>query len=975
MLRTALFLAALAGPAGASLVDHVDPFIGTGGHGHTYPGATLPFGMVQLSPDTRLTGWDGCSGYHFSDTIVFGFSHTHLSGTGVSDYGDVLLMPVTGAPKFVSGYPDAPDDGYGSRFDKATERAGAGWYEVVLADYGVKVELTTALRAGMHRYTFPAGEEAHVIVDLAHRDKVLANDLRVLDDRTVVGMRRSDAWARDQHVYFALRADRSFEDFGIHLDDTPLDESGHAERPIRAWLSFGDGGGPVEIAVGISAVDVDGALRNLEESIGARDFDTVKSDAVETWRAQLDRVSIEGATPTQTTVFATALYHSFLAPNLFSDADGRFRGMDHAIHRAERGSRYTVFSLWDTYRATHPLFTLLERERTRDFVDTMLDHYRYGGLLPVWELAANETFCMIGYHSVSVIADATVKGIRDFDTALALEAMVHSATQDHLGLDGYRRDGFVSADEEHESVSKTLEYGYDDWAIARFAEAIGRDDVRATFDRRSQAWRHLLDPRTGFMRARENGGWLTPFDPRRVDFHHTEANGWQYRFMVPHDVESFIETLGGEARFVAALDSLFEIDSATTGREQPDITGRIGQYAHGNEPSHHVGWLYHFAGRPDLSAKRIRPILDDFYTPAPDGLIGNEDCGQMSSWYVMAALGLYPVAPGAPDYVVGPPLFERASLALENGRRFTIDVQGPRDGEVYVRGMTLNGVPLQRSFLRHDEILSGGVLVIETGREPTAWGRAPAHRPRSRVAGTPVVPAPWSEAASITFRGSLDVALATAAPGATIRYTTDDDVDPRDGQLYEGPLTLDDTTHLRFVAVDGDRVSTVMHSRFYEIPNDWSVDVASTPNSQYTAGGPDALIDGRHGAEDWRTGLWQGYQDQDFVATVDLGSVLSLDRLGVSLLQDMRSWIWMPSEVRFAVSTNGTDFVELGAVGHDVPDDVDQVVRETLWIDAVTEARFVRVHAVNYGVCPSWHPGSGSPAFIFVDEIEIGHDE
>ena len=971
MLRNALLLLALAVPAGASLVDHVDPFIGTGGHGHTYPGPTLPFGMVQLSPDTRLTGWDGCSGYHFSDSIVFGFSHTHLSGTGVSDYGDILLMPVTGEPMLVNGYPDDPDNGYGSRFDKTTEKAGAGWYEVTLADYDIDVELTAALRAGMHRYTFPSGMPGHVLIDLGHRDKLLANDLRVIDDRTVVGMRQSEAWARDQHVYFALRSNRPFEGFDVHVDDTPLEESGHAEAPIVATLHLGDAGGPVEIAVGISAVDIDGALRNLEDSIGDRDFETVKAEAVDAWRAQLDKVSIEGATPAQKTVFATALYHSFLAPNLFSDADGRYRGMDHAIHTATDRDHYTVFSLWDTYRATHPLFTILERERTRDFVNTMLAQYEQGGLLPVWELAANETFCMIGYHSVSVISDAYAKGIRGFDTALALEAMRNSANQDHLGLEAYRRDGYIPADQEHESLSKTLEYGYDDWAIARFAHAIGEKDVAADFDRRSQAWRHVFDPRTGFLRPRANGGWLMPYDPRRVDFHHTEANGWQYRFMVPHDVESFIDALGGEERFVTALDSLFEIDSATTGREQPDITGRIGQYAHGNEPSHHVGWLYHFAGRPDKSAERIRPILNDFYTPAPDGLIGNEDCGQMSSWYVLSALGLYAVAPGSPDYVIGPPLFENASLRLENGAHFAIEVEGPREGVVYVERATLNGRPLERSFLMHDEIMAGGILAIETSREPSDWGHAREHRPGSRVAGTPIVPAPWSQADARTFRGTLDVELSSADPEAAILYTTDPGATP--DTPYEGPFTVEATTRIRFQAIHGVRRSSVVESVFHAIPNDWAVDVSSVPNSQYTAGGPDALIDGRYGPEDWRTGSWQGYEEQDFVATIDLGSVQILDRVGASFLQDMRSWIWMPKEVRFAVSEDGVEFTDVGTAGHDVPDDVDQVFRERLAVEfEPTPARYVRVHAVNYGVCPNWHPGAGGEAFVFVDEIEVG---
>lgn len=952
----------------------VDPFIGTGGHGHTYPGATVPFGMVQLSPDTRLTGWDGCSGYHDSDRVVYGFSHTHLSGTGVSDYGDILFMPVTGTPLLVNGYEQDPDTGYGSRFDKDSEAAGAGWYEVILADYGVRVELTAGERIGVHRYTYPAGVPAHVIVDLTHRDVVLESWLEVVSDTELRGMRRSSAWARDQVVYFHARFSRPFT---ARIVSDSAANGRHAGTSVRGVFSFGTEGTAVEVAVGISAVDAEGARHNLESELAGRDFDGVKASAQTAWDTQLAKFAVAGATDDQRTVFATALYHSFLAPNLFSDADGRYRGTDLQIHRAEDRRHYTVFSLWDTYRATHPLFTIVERERTREFVETFLAQYEQGGRLPVWELAANETECMIGYHSVSVIADAYVKGIRGFDAERALEAMQHSATLDHFGLHAYQRDGFIAAHEESESVSKTLEYAYDDWAIARMADAMGEESIAAAYDRRSQAWRHLFDPGTGFLRARDNGGWLTPYDPRRVDFHHTEANGWQYRFMVPHDVESLIEAFGGDERFVAALDSLFEIDSATTGREQPDITGRIGQYAHGNEPSHHVAWLYHFAGRPDRSAERVRPILDDFYTAAPEGLIGNEDCGQMSSWYVLSALGFYAVAPGAPHYVLVPPLFEHATITLENGRTFTLRTTGPREGKVYVQRATLDGRALERSYLLHEEIAAGGELVLELGREPSpTWGRAEEQRPPSRVNAARVLTAPWVQGSGSTFRGTTTITLNSTNPRAELRYVTDATRDPVHGERADGPLELRATTHLRFVAVDGERHSPVMRADFFRIPDHLTVSVQSVPNAQYTAGGHDALIDGRRGPEDWRTGSWQGYQAQDFVATLDLGSEQMFERVSVGFLQDMRSWIWMPRSVLFEASLDGVTWRALGSVTHDVPDRVDAIVREDLGVPTDgNPARFLRVRAVNYGVIPAWHPGAGGEAFLFVDEFYVGNSD
>jgi predicted alpha-1,2-mannosidase len=957
-----IIMLVLAGVARADMVDYVDPFIGTGGHGHTFPGPTLPFAMVQLSPDTRLTGWDGCSGYHYSDEVIYGFSHTHLSGTGVSDYGDILFQPVTGEPSLENGYPDRVDEGYGSRFDKSSEHASAGYYAVYLQDFGVSVELTATPRTGLHRYVFPEGRPAHVIVDLEHRDRLLESSLRVVGDDTIEGLRRSTAWARDQVVFFRACFSRPISATKIVAGDV----SGSRQN-VKGVLSFGKGGGELLVQVAISAVDLDGARRNLEAEWAGFDFSATRERARAAWSDVLERFSIEGATDEDRTVFATALYHSFLAPNLFSDVDGRYRGMDFGIHRAEGRDHYTVFSLWDTFRATHPLFTLVERERTRDFVRTFLAQYEQGGRLPVWELAANETDCMIGYHSVSVIADAYLKGIGGFDADGALEAMMHSATLDHFGLDAYRRDGFIGADEEGESVSKTLEYAYDDACIARMADAMGRMKIAHEFARRAQAWRHLLDPDTRFFRPRRNGQWLKPYDPRRVDFNYTEANGWQYRFAAPHHAREHVDALGGNDAFQAALDSLFEIDSATTGREQPDITGRIGQYAHGNEPSHHVAWLSHFTGRPERSAARVARILQELYTPAPDGLTGNEDCGQMSSWYVLAALGLYDVAPTSKQWLLIPPRYERMIVRFEDGRTFTTR----RVGTGRVERVTFNGEPLERSFLWHEEVIGGGELVFELG-EAGDWGKAPNERPGNPRMVDPILPAPWAEAENDRFRGHLDVRLATGAPGAAIRWTDGPDLDPQDGVIYDGTIHLESTTTIRFAANDGERSSPVVFARFDAIEHDWALVVTSVPNAQYTAGGPDALIDGRRGPEDWRTGSWQGYQGQDFVATLDLGEPTAVVRAGASFLQDMRSWIWMPTELVVEVSVDGRSFREAGRVTHDVPEDAEGVLLRDLELALDgSPIRALRFRAVNYGTIPAWHPGAGGEAFIFVDELIV----
>ncbi len=662
------------------LARYVDPFIGTSGHGHTFPGAIVPFGMVQLSPDTRLTGWDGCSGYHYSDSKIYGFSHTHLSGTGISDYGDVLLMPTVGKPK----------KDYTSRFSHQNEKASPGFYSVRLDDDDIFVELTVTARTGMHRYTFPATNEANVILDLAHRDKVIDSGLKI-EGTTVLGWRRSQAWARDQIVYFALEFSEPFTD--------------HEFDNLNARFRFdARNGKPVLVRLGISAVSTEGALRNLRAELNHWDFDKVKADAAAIWNRELGKIAVTGGTDAQLTNFYTALYHAMTAPNVFMDVDGQYRGRDFKTHKANGFTNYTVFSLWDTFRAAHPLYTIIDTKRTRDFINTFLVQYEQGGRLPVWELAANETDTMIGYHAVSVIADAAAKGIDGFDLKKAFKAMKHSAELRHYGLGAYIDKGFISTEDERESVSKVLEYAYDDWCIAEVARMLGETDDYRRYQARAQSYKNVFDPATGFMRPRTNGNWAEPFDPREVTFSFTEANAWQYSFFVPQDVNGLIDLMGGRERFAARLDQMFAAESKTTGREQADITGLIGQYAHGNEPSHHMAYLHNYAGQPWKTQFRVRQIMDQFYTPSPDGLIGNEDCGQMSAWYVLSAAGFYPVTPGSRFYAIGTPLFPEVRFNLGNGHAFTIRARNVSNRNIYIQSATLNGKPYRKSYLDHVDL-------------------------------------------------------------------------------------------------------------------------------------------------------------------------------------------------------------------------------------------------------------------------------
>jgi predicted alpha-1,2-mannosidase len=751
----------------ARAVASVDPFIGTGGEGHTFPGAVVPFGMVQLSPDTRIQprnkGYGWAAGYRHDDTTIVGFSHTHFSGTGHSDLGDVLLMPISGDAKLERGDPDQPGSGYTSRFSHDTERAEPGYYAVTLADYGVRAELTAGERVGMHRYAFPAGKPAHVLLDLRtsmydYPGKVSWSRLRVHPDGTVTGFRETRGWAPGRQLYFAMRFSRPMTGHGLHDTETdvpykgfpppgykdPAERAQIEGRQLVATFDFGDGSAlgassPLLVKVALSPVSEDGAIANLDAEAPGWDFDGLRAAAHAKWAQALGAVDLGDATPEpMRKAFYTALYHAFQAPSLFMDADGRYRGPDNAVHQAKGYTHYSTFSLWDTYRALHPLLTILQPERrTGDIVNSLLASRRESpyGVLPVWAFQGLETWCMIGYHAVPVIADAYMKGIRGFDAKEALEAMVASASYGpYDGLKQYMELGYVPIDEEDEAASKTLEYAFDDWTIYRMAEAMGRKDIAAAFRDRAGNWREAFDPRTGFMRARKrDGSFREPFDPDASGYgtDYTEGNAWQYSWYVPQDVAGLAGEHGGADRLLDRLDEVFDakVDPSVF-EHMEDITGLIGWYAHGNEPSHHVAYLYAYAGQPWRTQARLKQIMDTQYKPTPDGLAGNDDLGQMSAWYVFTALGFYPVAPGSNEYIIGRPFVPRATLNLPNGKRFTIVADGLDDAHPYIGSATLDGKPLDRAFLRHEEIMAGGELHLTMQATPNReWGVGSGERP------------------------------------------------------------------------------------------------------------------------------------------------------------------------------------------------------------------------------------------------------
>ena len=956
-------------------VQYVNPFIGTGGHGHTYPGATVPHGMVQLSPDTRLSGWDGCGGYHYSDSFIYGFSHTHLSGTGVSDYGDILLMPMNGQP--------SPDNKiYGSAFSHTHEKATAGYYSVKLLDDAIQAEFTATERAGMHHYTFTSAANNAIILDLAHRDEVLESYLNIVDSVTITGLRRSKSWASNQYVYFVMKFSSPIVKSGIWKDDV-LDEQSKnaASKNLKAYLRFNlPASNDMFVKVAISPVSIEGAIRNLDAEMPGWDFEAVKSSAEHKWESELSKIEVRSEDTTKLSIFYTALYHTAIVPNINMDVDGQYRGMDGKIHMAEGFTYYSVFSLWDTYRAAHPLYSIIDRNRTLDYIKTFLVQYQQGGRLPVWELASCETDCMIGYHSIPVITDAYVKGITGFDTKQALEAMKKSANWNHFGLPAYIKNGLMETDDESESVSKTLEYAYDDWCIAQFAKQTGNEKDYREYTRRSQYYKNILDAGSGFMRPRKNGDWLQPFDPREVNNHFTEANSWQYSFYFPQDIKGYLELTGGSKKLEQKLDALFAAPQQTTGRDQSDITGLIGQYAHGNEPSHHIAYLYNYTGQPYKTQQLVNKIMTDMYLDAPDGLIGNEDCGQMSAWYVLSALGIYPVTPGSPYYMIGSPVFPLATINMENEKSFIINAPGAGGKNVYIQQALLSTAAKMKptqwdsAYLKHADIANGGLITFMMGDKPGKILPVDAKRVTGSYPGNlKIVMNPVINGGAIPFKGNKKITITTAETNVRIYYTTDGTEPTIKSRLYKMPVTINRSAVVKAIAVNKKGVTSfVTRAEYRKLPHNWTVKYNTAYEQQYNAGGVEGLIDGLHGTIDWRKGNWQGYQHTDMDVIVDLKSVRPVSRIRIGFLQDTRSWIIMPKQVQIEVSSDGIVFKPIynGKEYLYIEDEEPQVMKLEPSFTATT-ARFIRIKAVQYGKMPEWHTGAGGASHIFADEIEI----
>ena len=726
-------------PQDTNLTQYVDPFIGTGDHGHVFMGANVPFGLVQLGPTQITHGWDWCSGYHYSDSTIRGFGHMHLSGTGIGDLGDISLMPLIGEVVTAKGTLPDSSSGIYSFFSHERETAKPGYYSVHLDRGGIDVELTATARVGFHKYTFPSTEEARIVFDLEHGigwDAPVEGFIQQENDTVVSGYRYSTGWAKDQKIYFTAVFSQAMT--GFVVSDSIVAQEGvsiTANRVYGQALFNTSADQPLYIKVAISPVSIENAKLNMQVELPHWNFAQVITDADAAWNKQLSKIKVETSNEVDKRVFYTALYHSIIAPSVFSDVNGDYRGSDAATYNDKSFTNYTTFSLWDTYRAAHPLMTIIHSEIMDDIAKTFLNIYKQQGKLPVWHLVGNETDCMVGNPGIPVLADLILKGYK-VDEELAFEAMKTSAMLDERCLNLLKQYGYIPYDKEgaSETVAKGLEYALADWAVLQIAQRLNKTEDIAYFTQRANSYQKYFDKNTNFMRGiSSTGTFREPFNPfhssHRYD-DYTEGNAWQYTWLVPHDVSGLVNLFGSEEAFITKLDSLFVVEGDLGEDASPDISGLIGQYAHGNEPSHHITYLYPYVGQPHKTAEKVRYILTNLYHDAPAGLCGNEDVGQMSSWYIMSSLGFYQVAPAGGVYVFGSPLFNKAEVNVGNGKTFTILAPNNSPQNIYIQSVKLNGQPYTKSYITHNDLVAGGILEFEMGNVPSAtFGVDKADRP------------------------------------------------------------------------------------------------------------------------------------------------------------------------------------------------------------------------------------------------------
>jgi predicted alpha-1,2-mannosidase len=981
--------------------NYVNPFIGTAGHGHTYPGASAPFGMMQLSPDTGLKDWDWVSGYNSSDSSIIGFSHTHLSGTGVADYGDILFMPFIGENKFKPGSKDKPDEGYRSRFSHQNEKASPGYYSVFLTDYDIYVELTTAQRSGMHKYQFQVDKSHKILIDLFHglQDATLESYINIIGDNKVEGYRTSSGWAKKHTVYFYAEFSKNISKHIIELNEEILTANSAKGISVKSILEF-EKSLPNELLVkiGISHVSLEGAKKNLLTEITDWDFTKIYNSTKKKWNDYLARIEIEGGTRDQKITFYTSLYHAFLAPNIFNDVDKKYIGMDGETKIAEDFNMYTIFSLWDTFRALHPLITIIDPDLATDFIKSILEKFKESGSLPIWELAGNETGTMIGYHSIPVIVDAYMKGIREFDIDTAYGAMVKSAMGKERGLEYYKTMGFIPMDKADDAVSTTLEYAYDDWCIATMAKELNKENDYQYFMSRAKNYLNVFDEKTKFMRGRfYSGFWKDPFDPIEPSYlgagEFTEGNAWQYTWFVPHDIQGLIKAMGGDDLFKEKIDELFLTETDTSKYQMPsDVTGLIGQYAQGNEPSHHIVYLYNYCGFSWKTQEYTRKIMEEFFHSGRDGLCGNEDCGQMSAWYALSAMGFYPVLPGSNEYVIGSPIFDKVKINLTNGNTFRIIANNNSRENKYINSAKLSGINYSKTYFTHDDILNGSTIEFNMVKVPNKnFGAVSEERPNSRISENikPIIYNKNYEPVITPYRSlfanSVTTELKTFSPDTEIRYTLDGTEPNNKSELYREPIILKASSILKAKTFDEYKLpsNTVVKNFTKKIVRDLADPFYMEGNSifpviiennnfspKYSGNGINGIIDGSFGTLNYHDSFWQGFQELDCEITIDFGRVTEIKKIGANFLNYQSRWIFLPKEVSVSFSQNGDSYSEPVIIFTDKIKLNKKKEIVTIEKDLTSiHTRYIKFFAENIGSIPSFHKSAGKKAWLFLDEI------
>jgi predicted alpha-1,2-mannosidase len=883
-----------------------------------------------------------------------------------------------------NGTPSADNKKYGSFFSHKKESAAPGYYKVNLLDDDIDVELTATERVGYHHYHFNQSKNKYLILDLKHRDEVIESSVTIEDSVTITGMRRSKAWADNQYVFFVMKLSHPFSEKVILNNDEPilsivtgLDNS----KNCKAFFKFDQlESNDLWVKVAISPVSIEGAKLNLASETNQKSFSEIKKEATEKWEQELSKIEVKSKDENKLAVFYTSLYHTAIVPNINMDVDGKYRGRDNQIHTATDFTYFSVFSLWDTYRAAHPLYTIIDTKRTLDYIKTFLVQYQQGGRLPVWELSSCETDCMIGYHSVPVITDAYMKGIRDFDTTLALQAMEKSANWNHLGLPAFIYKGVISSDDEHESVSKTLEYAYDDYCIAMMAREMGAEAIYSKYIKRAQYYKNIFNTQSGFATPIKNGDWLHPFDPREVNNHFTEANSWQYSFYFPQDINGYIESIGGKKNLEKKLDALFSENSQTTGRDQSDITGLIGQYAHGNEPSHHIIYLYDYTNNPFKAQELSSKVMNEFYKNEPDGLIGNEDCGQMSAWYVMSALGFYPVTPGSNKYLIGSPQFALAEIHLENGKSFVVNAPGAEGGSKYIQSAYLSTTKsikptlLETPSISHEAIAGGGLVSFMMGNNPSNCFRVTMNDSvLNKMQDAELVVNPVINGGGISFIKNKKIKITSSQKSVKLFYTLDGTTPDENSIEYSRPFTIDSSIVVKAISIDKNGQKSFVATAYYKkMKHNWDVTLHSKYEPQYDGGGTAGLIDGIEGTTNWRMGNWQGYQLQNVDAVLDLKTSKNISKVSIGFLQDTRAWIVMPKKVMVFTSMDGKNFEQAFVVENILAiEDLVPQKRKVIALMKNQTARYIKIVAEQYGKLPAWHEGAGGDTHIFIDEVEV----